>query len=59
MKAVIVTGKGLDVRDIEQPKPKPSEVLVRVRAAALNRADLMMAAGHRPGAAGAVGVPGR
>ncbi len=52
MKAVIVAGNGLEVREIDPPKPKPSEVLVRVRAAALNRADLMMAAGHRPGAAG-------
>lgn len=53
MKAAIVGGSGLEIRDIDRPKPKPNEVLVRVRAAALNRADLMMAAGQRPGAAGA------
>lgn len=52
MKAVVVGGNGLEVRELDRPIPKPSEVLVRVRAAALNRADLMMAAGQRPGAAG-------
>ena len=40
MKAAVATEQGLAVRDIAQPKPKPNEVLVRVRAAALNRADL-------------------
>jgi len=52
MKAAIVGSGGLEIREIDTPKPKPNEVLVRVRAAALNRADLMMAAGLRPGAAG-------
>jgi NADPH2:quinone reductase len=52
MKAVVIGKDGLEVRELDRPKPKPSEVLVRVRAAALNRADLMMAAGHRPGAPG-------
>ncbi len=52
MKAVVIGKNGLEVRELDRPKPKPSEVLVRVRAAALNRADLMMAAGHRPGAPG-------
>jgi len=36
---------GLQIRDIPQPKPKPNEVLVRVRAASLNRADLNAARG--------------
>ena len=36
--------------------PKPSEVLVRVRAAGLNRADLPMAAGHMHGSAGGAGT---
>ncbi|HWM45870.1 MAG TPA: zinc-binding dehydrogenase [Xanthobacteraceae bacterium] len=45
MKAAVSTEKGLEVRDIPQPKPKPNEVLVRVRAAGLNRADLNAARG--------------
>src|SRR3954469_8634610 len=35
MKAAVVTEQGLALREIAQPKPKPNEVLVRVRAAAL------------------------
>ncbi len=40
MKAAVGTENGLELRDVPQPKPKPNEVLVRVRAAGLNRADL-------------------
>jgi len=40
MKAAIVTETGLEIREVPQPKPKPNEVLVRVRATGLNRADL-------------------
>ncbi len=54
MKAAVATDKGLEIRDIPQPKPKPHEVLVRVRAASLNRADLNAARGV--GGHGAVGA---
>ncbi len=54
MKAAVATDKGLEIRDIPQPKPKPNEVLVRVRAASLNRADLNAARGA--GGHGAVGA---
>lgn len=40
------------------PQPAPSEVLVRVHATALNRADLMQRAGHYPPPAGASEVLG-
>lgn len=40
MKAAVITETGLEIREVPQPKPKPNEVLVRVRAAGLNRADL-------------------
>ena len=56
MKAAIATDKGLAVRDIPQPKPKPNEVLVRVRAAALNRADLATARGLPHGSHGGIGA---
>ena len=46
--------KGLEIRDIPQPKPKPNEVLTRVRAASLNRADLNAARGA--GGHGALGA---
>ncbi len=54
MKAAVASEKGLEVRDIPQPKPKPHEILVRVRAAGLNRADLNAARGV--GGHGAVGA---
>lgn len=56
MKAVVITGNGLEVRDVPRPEPKPNEVLVRVRAAGLNRADLGMATGQAHGRAGGPGM---
>ncbi|MBN8889308.1 MAG: alcohol dehydrogenase catalytic domain-containing protein, partial [Rhodospirillales bacterium] len=56
MKAAIVTDQGVQVRDVPAPEPKPNEVLVRVRAAGLNRADLQVAAGHSHGTIGGAGT---
>jgi NADPH2:quinone reductase len=59
VKAAAVTSEGIRVREIATPRPKANEVLVRVRAASLNRADLAVAAGHQHGAVGGPGtVPG-
>jgi NADPH2:quinone reductase len=56
MKAGIATANGLELRrDVPEPRPTADEVLVRVRAAALNRADLSAAKaslGH-----GKLGIP--
>ncbi|BDG09418.1 NAD(P)H-quinone oxidoreductase [Anaeromyxobacter paludicola] len=52
MRAVTFTGKGgpevVAVREVEDPAPARGEVLVRVRAAALNRADLLQRRGLYP-----------
>jgi NADPH:quinone reductase len=56
MKAAVVGEKGLEIRDVPAPRPKPNEVLVRVRAAGLNRAELSVAAGHRHGGIGGPGT---
>jgi len=56
MKAAVVGDKGLEIRDIPRPQPKPNEVLARVRASGLNRADLGVGAGHRHGSVGGSGT---
>lgn len=59
MKAVVVGDEGVRVARVATPAPKANEVLVRVRAASLNRADLGVVAGHRHGSMGGPGtVPG-
>src|SRR5215216_2406103 len=56
MKAAIVGGAGVEIRDVPKPSPKANEVLIRVRASSLNRADLLVASGHQHGAVGGVGA---
>lgn len=56
MKAAVVGENGLEIRDIAQPTPKANEVLVRVRACGLNRADAMVASGVAHGRAGGAGT---
>jgi len=55
MRAMVVGENGLELQDIPAPRPEPGQVLVRVRAAGLNRAELAMAAGHAHGALGGRG----
>ena len=56
MKAAVLGPAGIEIRDLEKPAPKSNEVLIRVRASTLNRADLIVASGHRHGAVGGVGA---
>ena len=55
MKAAIVGPAGLEIRDVPRPEPGPDEVLVQVRAAGLNRAELAVAAGNWHGPNSGVG----
>jgi putative PIG3 family NAD(P)H quinone oxidoreductase len=52
MRAVVIAGAGgpevLHVRDVPRPEPGADEVLVRVHAAALNRADIHQREGRYP-----------
>jgi len=63
MKAIVlVPGKGadgssLELRDVPEPKPKAGELLIRVKATALNRADLLQRLGSYPTAVAAAGLP--
>jgi NADPH2:quinone reductase len=56
VRAAVLGDAGIEVRDLDKPAPKPNEVLIRVRASTLNRADLIVASGHRHGAVGGVGA---
>ena len=56
MKAYVYGASGAAIADIPKPVPKGTQVMVRVRACALNRADLGMAKGHVHGSAGGVGT---
>src|ERR1700674_4702400 len=53
MKAVVITSHGgpevLEIREVETPaRPTADRVRVRVRAAGLNRADVLQRLGHYP-----------
>jgi putative PIG3 family NAD(P)H quinone oxidoreductase len=63
MNAVIITRPGgaevLEIRDVPTPAPAANEVLVRVRASALNRADLLQRRGRYPAPPGSpADIPG-
>ncbi len=52
MKAIVITKPGgpevLEIREKPKPSPSPGEILVKVRAFALNRADLLQCRGLYP-----------
>jgi putative PIG3 family NAD(P)H quinone oxidoreductase len=62
MRAVVLRTHGgleaLTIDDVPDPVPGPDELLVRVRATALNRADLLQRMGFYPGPPAALEIPG-
>jgi NADPH2:quinone reductase len=56
MKAYVYGANGAEITDVAKPVPKGTQVLVRVRACGLNRADLGMTKGHVHGSAGGTGT---
>jgi NADPH2:quinone reductase len=63
MRAAVITRPGgpevLEIRDVPRPLPREGEVLVKVEASALNRADLLQRAGRYPAPPGAPSnIPG-
>jgi NADPH:quinone reductase len=56
MKAAVVGTSGVEIREVPKPTPGPTQVLVKVRASGLNRADLIMASGRPHGAHGGAGA---
>ncbi len=62
MKAIAITKPGgpevLELREQPDPQPSAEQVLVRVRAAGINRADLLQREGRYPPPPGASEIPG-
>ena len=63
MRAAVITRPGgpdvLEVREVERPQPGTGEVLIRVHATALNRADLLQREGRYPAPPGSpADIPG-
>jgi len=56
MKAYGYGPNGPAITDVAKPQPQGTQVLVKVKALGLNRADIGMAKGHAHGAAGGVGT---
>ena len=56
MKAYVYGAGGAAITEVAKPSPKGTQVLIRVRACGLNRADLGMTKGHVHGSAGGVGT---
>ncbi|MCC6887547.1 MAG: zinc-binding dehydrogenase [Hyphomicrobiales bacterium] len=56
MRAAVLGERGVEIRDLPKPTPKPDEILIRVRATSLNRADLHVASGQQHGRVGGVGA---
>jgi len=56
MKAYVYGANGAEIAEVAKPVPKGTQVLIRVRACGLNRADLGMTKGHAHGSAGGAGT---
>ena len=58
MRAAIVEGKEFRIVDVESPRLGPNDLRIRVRATAVNRADLLQRDGHYPPPPGASEIIG-
>jgi NADPH2:quinone reductase len=56
MNAYVYGANGAAITEVAKPSPKGTQVLVRVHACGLNRADLGMTKGHAHGSAGGAGT---
>jgi putative PIG3 family NAD(P)H quinone oxidoreductase len=62
VKAIVVPEPGppemLEIHEVETPSPGPNDVLIKVAAAGVNRADLLQRQGHYPVPPGVSDIPG-
>ncbi|MDM0045043.1 zinc-binding dehydrogenase [Variovorax dokdonensis] len=57
MKGAVLTPQGIAIRELPVPQVGSTELLVKVRASSLNRADLFLAEGRVHGGHGGAGTP--
>ncbi|MEJ8858136.1 zinc-binding dehydrogenase [Variovorax robiniae] len=57
MKGAMLTPQGIAIQELPVPRPGATELLVKVRASSLNRADLFLADGRAHGGHGGAGTP--
>ena len=62
MKAIVITSyedpEPLQLQEVGHPEPKDDEVLIKVEATALNRADTLQKKGQYPPPRGPIPIPG-
>ncbi|XAH21252.1 zinc-binding dehydrogenase [Xylophilus sp. GW821-FHT01B05] len=56
MKGAVLTPQGIDIQELPVPRPGRTELLVKVRASSLNRADLFLVQGRAHGGHGGTGT---
>lgn len=58
MRAIVVKNGAMQVAEVERPAPRAGEVLIKVTAAGINRADIVQRKGHYPPPAGVTDILG-
>lgn len=59
MHAIVLTDQGLKQIEMPEPDLSPTDVMIRVGAAAINRMDLVLSGGGQYGSSGGLGtIPG-
>ena len=56
MRGAVLTPQGIALQDLPTPQPQATEVLIKVRASSLNRADLFLVEGRSHGGHGGAGT---
>lgn len=56
MRGAVLTAQGIAIQEMDTPSPQDTEVLVKVRASSLNRADLFLVDGRAHGGHGGTGT---
>jgi NADPH:quinone reductase-like Zn-dependent oxidoreductase len=58
MRAIVIKNGAMQVAEVARPIPRAGEVLIKVTAAGVNRADIVQRKGHYPPPAGVTDILG-